>query len=458
MQNKVKRFYTKDVRRKLLLIQLLLLFFPSIQFFSIQTDNGTIPASACYFFSLIFVPYLLMNIKQMRLPPWYIIGLYGWVFFVATLRIPQYGLSKSILHWLFGFYLLVIICNVGKELTRDEWMKILETAFCIFAIVHFLFTITYNRKVVCELLNGYFHGTITGTSGCHLRSLTRGGRNLDATWLGLGAFFVQRRKKAIYVTWAILFALLGGSRVGFIAIGIAILWSLVYDKTYRLRLNNLKWYCLYAAVMVMVIFGTGMAQGFLARTFLHVPAPKAIINSVCDGLFAQSSDYDTPSEENSDIVSASDIDDSTNRIYVKEVNDDTVVSFLSGRAPMWARAPEMFRTNPWGYGVGNTMRVMRSDFGFAGTEDVIHNVFMQWLLDEGIIGGIWYLALITAFLIRQWKLRPAFFGDPFAGYFLAYIILSLAQFHGAEALMIYVLAIALIQWKAKHICFEKQLA
>ena len=112
--------------------------------------------------------------------------------------------------------------------------------------------------------------------------------------------------------------------------------------------------------------------------------------------------------------------------------------------------PQMFCDNPWGYGVGNAMRVMRQSYGFTSYEDVVHNVFMQWTLDEGFIGGLWYIGLGLAFLYRQWKRRPRFFASPFDGYFAAYFALSLVQFHGGEALMIFVLGVFLLQTQGER--------
>jgi O-antigen ligase len=66
-------------------------------------------------------------------------------------------------------------------------------------------------------------------------------------------------------------------------------------------------------------------------------------------------------------------------------------------------------------------------------------VFLQLLVDEGILGGVWYLALVAAFLWAQWKRRPRCFADPLGGYLLAYVLLSLVQFHGGEALMLFTL-------------------
>lgn len=422
MQNTIDKFYSRPLRKKLLLIQLLLLFVPNIQLFSIQTDNGTIPASLCYFFSVVFIPCLLSGFNRMKLPPWYITALYGYVILWAIVRIPQYGLSKSILHWLFGFYLLVVVLNVGVGLDQEDWLRMLEAAACVFAVVHFVF-ILFHRDVVWYLLQEYSSGQIDAMWGACLPSLTRGGRNLDCSWLGLIAFFVRGRKKAFYVTYALLFSFLGCSRVGIITAGIAILWSLVYDPLYRLTKKNFKWYVLYAVILLAVLFCSGMAQAVLSRMTIQIPAPAEWFSSSVS--IPASGSGPTPS--------------------------GGMEKMLSGRGVIWSRAPQMFRDNPLGYGVGNAMRVMKSSYGFTSYEDVVHNVFLQWLLDEGILGGLAYLGLLVAFLYRQWKNRPHWFASPFDGYFLAYFVLSLVQFHGGEALMIFVLGIYLIQIDARCI-------
>lgn len=427
MQNTIEQFYSKSLRKKLLFVQLLLLFVPNVQLFSIPTDNGSISASPCYFFSVVFIPCLLSGFNRMKLPPWYITALYGYVIFWAIIRTPQYGLSKSILHWLFGIYLLVVLLNVGSDFSQKEWENLLETAVCVFAVMHFMFTVTVNRRTAVILLKGYFEGSLEGGAGCYLDSLTRGGRNLDATWLCLGGFFVRGKKKAIYTTWAVLFCFLGGSRAGVVTLALMVLWSLIYDKLYRLTFENLKWYLLYAALMLAVLFGTGMAQAFLSRTIINIPAPA-------EWIFRAGPQSTGP------------------QIVLSDINMERT---LSGRAAIWGKVPQMFRDNPFGYGVGNAMRVMRSRYGFTGFEDIAHNVFMQWLVDEGFIGGLWYIGLAAALFMQQWKNRPRFFEDPFAAYFGVYIILSLVQFHGGEALMIFLLGIYLMQCNARCICFDK---
>lgn len=410
----IDRIYSKKVRQILLQLQLLLLYLPTLMLFAIQTDNGPIPASLCYFFSLAFVPFLLVKIRHLKWPPWYLTGFFAFVLIWAVVNVPSYGFSKSILHWAFGLYLLVTVPNVGHDFTKEEWVRLMEVAACAFAFIHCAYMIIH-REYLIEMLRGYFDGSGNGYFASYIPSLTRGGRHLDATWLSLGAFFVRGKKKALYTIYVILFSFVASSRVGIIAIGLMILWSLVYDPMYRLTLKNLKWYALFAVVMVAVLVLTGCVQGLLSRIGIFLPTPAQMFGVV--------------SQQEAQAMT------------------ETLMStgFLSGRDVLWKMVPDAFMARPMGYGVGNAVRVFRMNYGFNSYEDVMHNVFFQLLLDEGVIGGLWFIGMCIAFFVSQWKCRPRIFAAPIAGYFFTYLVLSLVQFHGGEALMQFVLAVSLAQ-------------
>ncbi len=417
MVDTIGRLYSNKIRWRLLLIQLILLYVPSFQFFSIPTDNGSIPASLCYFFSLVFAPYLMILLPHLRLPHWSILGLFVLVYVLALIRWPQYGLSKSILHWAFGLYLIVTVLNVGADFTKEQWLRLLEVGACTFAILH-VFYMLENYDLVLKLLREYREGVLSADQmrvNCSaIASLTRGGRNLDATWLALGGFFVRGKKKAVYGTYAILFAFFGASRVGMISSLCLILWTLVYDRVFRLTFKNLKWYILYGLCILLLLAGSGM---------MRVGVESIVPDSLMFWKQSEMAETENLQPEEPQIIDG----------------------YLSGRGAMWERFPQMLRDNPLGFGVGNALRVMRQSYGFTSYEDVMHNVFMQLALDEGILGGLWFLGLCAAFLYGQRKER---FRSPFAAYLLTYLILSVVQFHGGEALMQFTLAVFLLERNA----------
>lgn len=414
MTNTIERFYSNKVRWVLLLIQMILLYVPTFQLFSIPTDNGSVPASLCYFFSLVFVPYLVIRLPRLRLPHWSVLGLFVLVYALALIRWPQYGLSKSILHWAFGLYLIVTVLNAGADFTKDQWLKLLEAGACTFAILHVLHMLG-SYDLVLKLLREYREGTISSDQmrvNCSaITSLTRGGRNLDATWLALGGFFVRGKKKAVYGTYAILFAFFGASRVGMISSLCLILWTLVYDRIFRLTFKSLKWYILYGLCILTLLVSSGM---------MRVGVESMVPDSLMFWKQAESVETENLQPEDPQVIDG----------------------YLSGRGAMWERFPQMLRDNPFGYGVGNAVRVMRQSYGFTSYEDVMHNVFLQLTLDEGVLGGFWFLGLCAAFLYSQRKER---FKSPYAAFLLTYLVLSLVQFHGGEALMQFTLAVFLAE-------------
>lgn len=73
----------------------------------------------------------------------------------------------------------------------------------------------------------------------------------------------------------------------------------------------------------------------------------------------------------------------------------------------------------------------------------MHNVFLQLTLDEGIVGAVWFVGIVILFLASQWKLRPRLLEKPIAVFFFTYLILSLVQFHGGEALMHFTMAVGI---------------
>ena len=385
----------------LLIVWLLLLYLPGLQVGEIPTANGTIPISWCYLFSVAFLPYLVLQFPRLRIPPWYLTGLYLFVLVWAAVQAPVYGLSKGILHWLFGAFLLLVLVNLGQTLSEEMLSNVLQTGILAFMACHLVYTLANWQTVY----NVVFQDQMAST----LASLTRGGRNLDATWLGLGCFLVRKPKWRIgCLLYSFAFAVIGVSRVGLIASGLCLLWILVYDPQFGFRKKTALFWGGLAAVGLVVALATGMAQRMYDRVFFGY--------------------------------------------------GEGAISFLSGRETMWQNVLPMFKAHPFGVGVGNAIPVMRAEFGFSRYEDIMHNVFFQWLLDEGIIGGLWFLALAVLLLVSQKDRATGWFRQPTAAFLLGYLVLSMVQFHGGEALMIFTLGCFLLtrgQWITLHTPLRK---
>lgn len=377
----MKKLYLNPKTIQLLLTAwLVLLYLPGLNLMELPTDNGTIPVSLCYLFSVAFVPLLFFRLPHLRLPPWPVTGVYGFVLLWAVAQAPVHGLSKSVLHWLFGLYVLVVLVNLGEEMAEERLASVLQNGVLIFFVCHLIFN-AFHWKDLYQVV-------FQGETSSALPSLTRGGRNLDATWLGLGCLLIRNKKLRLgCLLYSAAYTTIGVSRAGILATGVCLVWILVYDEQYGFRKKTALYWCGLAAAGLAAALALGLAQRMFARIFLGY--------------------------------------------------GEGAVSFLAGRESMWQNVWPMFRDHPLGVGVGNAMRVMRADYGFTSYEDVVHNVFFQMLIDEGVLGALWYLFLVFLLFYGERDRRTGWFRQPLSAYLLGYVLLSMVQFHGGEALMIF---------------------
>ncbi len=382
----------KQVRQYLLGILFLLSFLQSIQLVEIKTLSGGIPVSIVYLFSIVFIPWLLTHIKDLRLPPWYISGLFVYVIVYAAIASFRWGISRTILNWIYGAYLLVVVLTFSRDFSWEDWKKVLGYVALLFAVAHII-NCFLNWNAITKIIFNTVHRnyTMSLTAATSYQSLTRGGRNLDATWLCLSTFFVPDRWKIPYWAYGLLFSLLFFSRVGIIICALFLIWYL-FTKRKQIKLSRMH---IILLVSLLVAVGAGLYfSGILTvlfKRFTGIGVDKPFLEAI-----------------------------------------------LSGRKPILDRTWSMFQDNPFGYGCGNAMSVMKANYGFTSYEGVTHNVFTQFLLDEGFLGGLWFLGLSIAFIIKEAKMK---FQHPLAMYFLSYLVLSLVQFHGGEGQMQFVLGV-----------------
>ena len=391
MLQRLDRFYAdKRVRMALLGAFFLLVLLPQWNLAEIPSDGGTIPVSMCYLFSLVFAPWLLTNLRRWRLPPWPVAGLFVYVLVYTAFADLRWGFGRTVLNWLFGAYLLVAVLSMGRDFAYTDWQKLLAWGMVAFAAIELVNVLTQlsGFSELAERLAKADEGWMDYYRPA-LTSLTRGGPNLDASWLALGCFFQYKKGvKYPYFAFAALFSVLYLSRVGMLACGLYVLWALLFDGDWR-PTKRTAW--VYLALLAAAVVAV-LSVDFLRVAFM--------------------------------------------RLLGKLNGGD----LTAGRGGMWGNVPAMFRDNPFGYGCGNAMRVMKASYGFTSYEDNMHNVFLQFLLDEGFVGLLWFMGLVAAFLLREGKTG---FRHPLAGYFVGYLLLSLVQFHGGEVQMQFVLAVYL---------------
>ena len=110
----------------------------------------------------------------------------------------------------------------------------------------------------------------------------------------------------------------------------------------------------------------------------------------------------------------------------------------TGRMDMWQYALSAFIDAPlFGNGAGNAVVHLKMVSGTPFSEGNIHNYPLQVLLDFGFMGFVFFIALILNVMAIFRKER---FSNPFAAYILCWVVGSLFQFRGADALLAFFIA------------------
>ena len=125
---------------------------------------------------------------------------------------------------------------------------------------------------------------------------------------------------------------------------------------------------------------------------------------------------------------------------------------VNGRLDMWIHLWEAFKSNPMGYGLGNTIIYIQYFANQTFNVGNVHNIYFQMFLDCGLIGGFYFLGLIIAFLKKNIK---NFLKDPFIAFIISYLIAGLIQFRGGDAILYFVIGIYFALLNLNYVKGEK---
>ncbi len=218
-------------------------------------------------------------------------------------------------------------------------------------------------------------------------TLYGGGTNLEATWLGLNTALFSNRKRLFYLL-------------------------------------------LVVTLTVSVIYASrvGVVIAFLVAGFKFISATtsrqerRAIITLGLLSLLA--------------FVFFIDLDNLAEKVYALQrfaEFGDSSDKGMAGRFAMWRYyGTALWESKLLGYGAGNGIYAVESVSGIDYIEDNLHNLYMQLLIEFGIIGLLLYLITVYNISIKALKSRLS---NPIAIILLVYFIASLVQFRGTDALI-----------------------
>lgn len=324
------------------------------------------------------------------------------IFFIYMLLLSLvtsffFGYDRLIFDYIFAYIIVLVVYNYGKDIKYLEWLELFQYA-ALFLITLSLTSIVLQKDILIDFINNPIHQHPAYIS------IFPGGLNLDATWIALfSLFFINKPIRGyIYLLFSIIISMILSSRVGLI-IDIMALSVIFINHLMNIEKNKRK--------IIVIVFTILFAiAGYLLYYF-----------NIAGNILSRFTEIGTDGGS-------------------------------QGRLNIWKNIIPNFLKNPFGYGVGNGMQIIKDNTKMWFGEDNVHNIYFQMLLDTGFIGLGYFIYLIISFIKKN---RKILLKVAFVVFFVFYFIIGFIQFKGAEIFVYYVLGVYLIISKQGEI-YEKK--
>lgn len=366
------------------------LFLFSMCFQNIEIINfGTFGLKLFHVVGICFIPVILANRKKLVVPSKMITFFLIYLVMVSFVNSFKYGFHSLNFNYIFSYYLLIILFTLAGNIKKNEWEEIIKNV-AVWALICVYLNMFINREIIITFLkNPYGHPVYKFIFG--------GGANLEATWIGMfGLFFKDDKKGYIYLFMCSVVSAILASRVGII-IDIITFCFITFGKDSDNKINAKKiWYGIFILILaIIVMLKTGIMKYLIVR--------------------------------------------------LESIGNDTG---STARLLMWQYVFRAFFRNPFGYGLGNSIKAINTVATTYIGEGNIHNLYFQMLLDAGILGLSWYLIIIVRFVQKELhNIRK----NPVVMFIITYFVLGLVQFRGGDALMFFFVGIYIIERKQEKV-------
>lgn len=361
----------------------LLFIFCCFQNIIIYNFNGMFSFKVSHLIAILFLPLLLKE-NKIKLPPTFLTFFFIFILLISCFLSSKYKLNSLLFNYIAGFYYLILFVTLGSKIEEAKWLEMIKKVSWI-VLIAVLIKLAINIDTIIQFIKHPSNHPI-------IDSFFGGGVNLEATWVALLGFsFYKDKKGYVYWLFSMLIAALYASRVGMLASGFLFIYLYLSNgkKTKKELITSTLAVLTIGIIGIIVLDKIGMLDYMFTR-FLNIGSESGSL----------------------------------------------------GRLNMWKYVLEAFNKNPFGYGIGNSIIAIRNVSNLAFAENNLHNLFLQMLLDLGLIGFLYYIVIIFKFIISN---RKKLLSDPIIAFLFVYIILSLFQFRGGDSIMFCFLGIYLIR-------------
>ncbi len=336
---------------------------------------------------LIFVLLFLFSVKQkkLKLPNIYICLFFFYFLIQGVFTSGVWGIERLFFNYSFGFVVLIIFLSLGGLFSEEEWMKLLQIVWLSLIVFVLINDLRQSYRFVEYVRYDLAHPYIT--------TIVTGGVNIEASWLAiLSMSFYNSSKRWWPLGISAIVAAIYASRASLLAI-LIVLFVFVFGRNKydnKKKIFNRKLLSVFAGVFAIIF------------------------------IFS----YDLTSSIN----------------FLERFTTILTDKGSMGRLNMWRYVFPTVEQYPLGVGLGNSMAAVTSVSNITYLEDNLHNIFLQMLVDLGVGGVFYYIALWFSFIKREYR---NFFSTPIVSMLFIYLILALLQFKGGETIFFCILGIYL---------------
>lgn len=345
--------------------------------FSMIREAGGVALSGIFYCFIVIMGCMLITRRRLLFPSKALLAFAGYMLLVSVVNISKWGIDQRIVNYIVGIVIfLTMFRTLGINFGEEDWLLIFKRVSILFLIISYI-----NVVVQIDAIIDYVHH-IFKMAHPHISTLTGGGVNIDATWLAILAIpMYKSNKRWVFLALCTVYAVLVGSRAGILLNIFSFVFFIMtsaYDAKHKIRII-LGFFLAIIAVMTVLQIQVEIFDVILAR-------------------------------------------------FVTLGSDGGSL----GRLNMWRYAPDIIEKYPMGVGIGNVMDALKTVSPLSYSEDNIHCLLIQLFCELGVIGGCWYCILIIAFVIKE---KSNIVRKPFTAMVAAYLMISLLEFSGREAML-----------------------
>lgn len=335
---------------------------------------GGIAIKYYHLYFLALCPCLLK--KCIIGPPKSVLWFFYVILMVSLFNIPILGMSSFLFNYFFVLYEVFVLLNVSFDFRFDDWINATKKATLFITVLIIIKDINEIDRFIAFFKSPYGHPVI--------HTLMGGGPNIEATYMAMFVpLFIKDKKLMPMLIISLIISVAYASRTAILLNVLCILW-IAFNY-----MDSRKYFKLM----------TGTSALVLLAFYMYLTG-------------------------NLDFV-------------IKRFSNVGEEAGSLGRLNMWMYALDLFESNPFGYGIGNSMESLMRFTNNSYMENNFHNIYIQMFIDLGLIGGAYYIIMVVSFLIKEFRniLR-----NPIHFILFMYIFSSLLQFRGAEAIIYFFLA------------------